>query len=103
MVEARNRAADRVDIRIELFGVARLTAGRRQVDLSVPRQARPAEVAAALGEACPELVDTVIRPDGSGLQRSHTLNLNGRSFLTDEMVDLNDGDTILLFSSQAGG
>ena len=41
--------------------------------------------------------------DGTGLLESYTLNLNGRTFVTDTGVHFQHGDTLLLFSSQAGG
>ena len=36
-------------------------------------------------------------------QSSYTLNVNGTSFVSDGPLNLEQGDTILLFSSQAGG
>jgi hypothetical protein len=60
-------------------------------------------VAQALVEACPALRGLAITTDGTGLLASYTLNLNGRVFVTDAGVHLQPGDTLLLFSSQAGG
>jgi molybdopterin converting factor small subunit len=83
--------------------VARILTGRRQVDVTVLGHARPADLASALAEVCPALVGQVILEDRSGLQQSYTLNLNGTSFVSDEQLELKSGDTVLLFSSQAGG
>ena len=88
---------------MELFGVARLTSGRRYVEMSVPRVASAHVLSRTLADACPELVGKAILDDRSGLQSSYTLNLNGTSFLSHEPSELKQGDTLLLFSSQAGG
>ena len=103
MVGTKKVSSKQVDIQVELFGLARIAAGRRQVDVRVPKRAHPAEVASALADACPELIGDIILDDRSGLQQSYTFNLNGTSFLSDRQLDLNPGDTLLLFSSQAGG
>jgi molybdopterin converting factor small subunit len=92
-----------VSIRIELFGQARLLAGRRDVEIEAPRHGKPGELTAALATACPELVGKVILDDRSGLQPSYTLNLNGTKFIDGDTPDLKPGDALLLFSSQAGG
>jgi molybdopterin converting factor small subunit len=92
-----------VNIRVELFGLARIACGRSQVEVAVPEYARPGDVAAALAGACPQLVGKAIREDLSGLQQSYTFNLNGTAFMSDAPLRLKHGDAILLFSSQAGG
>ena len=92
-----------LDIQVELFGLARLICGRREVGIRVPVPARPSDIAAALSDSCPDLIDKVVRDDRSGLQESYTFNLNGTAFLGFEEVRLSPGDRILLFSSQAGG
>ena len=69
----------------------------------MPQRVPSGRVAAALAEQCPELIDKVILQDLSGLEQSYIFNLNGTSFVSDERIDLKAGDTILLFSSQAGG
>ena len=90
-------------VTVELFGVPRLATGRRHLVMQVSRKVGVGQLAAALAEHCPELVGNVILEDLSGLEQSYTLNLNGTSFMSDEHVDLRTGDTLLLFSSQAGG
>jgi hypothetical protein len=46
---------------------------------------------------------SVLSSDGSGLLESYTLNVNGTAFVEDGRLELTPGDSILLFSSQAGG
>lgn len=89
-------------VTIELFGNARLLAGRSSVDLSVPVKASAAEVAERLSKVEPALLGEVIDPNG-GLLSSYVLNLNGTCFMTSETRQMMSGDRILLFSSQAGG
>ena len=103
MVEAAKKAGESINLRVELFGSARMISGRREIEIAVGKKSSPAELVAALGEVCPELVGQVIAQDGQRLQESYTFNLNGTSFVDDEPVQLTRGDTVLLFSSQAGG
>jgi|ETN02SMinimDraft_2_1059926.scaffolds.fasta_scaffold164899_1 molybdopterin converting factor small subunit len=92
-----------IDVRVELFGVARLTAGRRELTVSLPRRPAVPEVVAALARACPDLVGKVIAEDRTRLMQSQILNLNGMAFVGDGALKLAHDDHLLLFSSQAGG
>jgi molybdopterin converting factor small subunit len=92
-----------VTIRVELFGRAQLACGRRHVVLDVERHVRLVDVVAALAQACPALVGVAIDEDRATLYESYALNLNGLRFVTYECLDIQAGDTLLLFSSQAGG
>ena len=104
MVETKKKATPAlVSIQVELFGLARMTTGHRQVRIDVPNQARTKDLAAALAQACPQLIGQAILEDRSGLQESYTFNLNGTAFVSDQQLHLKPGDTVLLFSSQAGG
>jgi molybdopterin converting factor small subunit len=103
LVDTEHATAELVTVTVELFGHARILCGRREIDVRVSATARAADLAAALSEACPELVGRVIRDDGAGLQESYTFNVNGTAFVTDGGLQLEAGDSVLLFSSQAGG
>jgi hypothetical protein len=92
-----------VTIQVELYGLAQLACGRRQVAVDVPSDAAIPDIMAALAGACPALVGLVIRDDLSGLCESYVLNLNGLAFIARERLHVQPGDTLLLFSSQAGG
>ena len=100
MTETRQAA---VDVRVELFGLAAIAGGRRTVPLSLPSDASVAQVAAALAAACPGVAGEVVSDDGGGFRSSYALNLNGRSFVDGGRLALRPGDSLLLFSSQAGG
>ena len=103
MAKADITSPSALEIRVELFGLARISSGRRVVRITVPVDADIRDVAAALGKVCPQLVGGIILDDLSGLQTSYTLNVNGTSFVGSGPLNLEQGDTILLFSSQAGG
>ncbi len=103
MAKAQRTAPPLIDIKVELFGIARLATGRRLVELAVPDDADPGDLVAALAQSCPELLGKVVREDGSSLLESYTFNLNGTRFVSDQRLQLKPGDTVLLFSSQAGG
>ncbi len=95
--------AQKVRVNFELFGTARLACGRRLVEVELPTNSSSAMLTAALANACPRLVGVALREDIGGLLESYTLNLNGTEFVGSGQIVLNEGDTLLLFSSQAGG
>ena len=90
-------------VRVELFGVPRILAGRKHVDLAVDPPADRAALAHSLALTCPALVGKVIRADGSDIEDGYVFNLDGTAFLPAEMPRLLEGDSLLLLSSQAGG
>jgi molybdopterin converting factor small subunit len=85
-------------VTIELYGVARLRAGRAEVEV----EARSlAEALAALAAACPVLVPAVIA--GERLAPSWLVALNGAQITADPSTPLGDGDRLVLVSADAGG
>ena len=94
---------DKVSITVELFGMARIACGRRRLSIETAAAGSVPAVVAALADACPELIGRAISEDLSTLMESYTFNLNGTSFIDEAAFALKSGDTLLLFSSQAGG
>jgi hypothetical protein len=112
-----------VSVRIELFGLPRLIADKREMDISLPPGAGYMGLVSALAEACPQLVGRIIRPDRAALEDGYVFNhidqKGGTTFLNNGLsdglsnhpgghlgehpVELETGDAILLLSSQAGG
>ena len=92
-----------VSVSVELFGHARSVAGVRDVELALPPRSGASDLAAALGDAIPSLLSVALEDDGSRLLSSYTANLNGLTFMGDEPTPISPGDTIYIFSSQAGG
>ena len=103
MIRMNDTVDQTVEVKVELFGHARIAADRREITVVVPNRAGARDVAAALLESCPELEGLAVLEGGSGLLESYTLNLNGTTFIGESHVPIESGDTLLLFSSQAGG
>ena len=92
-----------VRVTVELFGRARSAAGTSEVELFIPAEAAAADLAQALVSSLPALKGVAVVGDGSDLMPSYTANVNGLQFITDDPTVIKRGDTIFLFSSQAGG
>ena len=103
MTGAEKTIRDKVSITVELFGMARIACGRRRLSIETTADGSIPTVVAALADACPELVGRAICEDLGALMESYTFNLNGTSFIGEGALALKSGDTLLLFSSQAGG
>lgn len=85
-------------VTIELYGVARLRAGREVIEV----EARTlAEAFVALGKTCPVLVPSVV--SGGRLGPSWLVALNGAQITADPELALQDGDVVVLVSADAGG
>ena len=97
------KAPTMVTIDVELFGNARLLAGRKVERLSVANDCALGDIAREIGRRRPALVGAVVREDLSGFLESYTVNLNGVEFIDERRQRLSDGDSLLVFSSQAGG
>ena len=92
-----------VRVRVELFGTPRIQAGTGEVELAVPYPANRRNLVSALAGKFPTLVSHCLKEDLTDLDDGYVFNLNGLAFLGDEDFTLDDGDSLLLFSSQAGG
>ena len=89
--------------RVELFGVSRLLAGVKEIEVNLAEGDDVRSVLRALASRCPDLVGPVIRPDLAGLADGQVLNLNGLRFIPDLETRVSPGDALLLLSSSAGG
>ena len=88
---------------VELFGHARAVAGVRRLELELPPLSGASDLSTALADALPSLLSVALESDGSSLLTSYTANLNGLAFMDNYPIPISPGDTIYLFSSQAGG
>lgn len=103
VIRADDEAAAALTVKVELFGTARLAAGRSELAIEVGGAPTLEDVVGAIARACPALVGSVIDEDGTGLLESHVLNVNGTAFVDGGRLDIGREDRLLLFSSQAGG
>ncbi len=85
-------------ITIELFGVPRLRAGIRSVEIDAATLRLALD---ALGHALPVLDGTVLRE--GGLHPAYRVCLNGDRFVSDPETALADGDQLLLLAADVGG
>ena len=87
-----------MQVTVELFGIPRARAGVAQTT-AVGRCL--GDVFADLAMRFPSLAETCI--DGRRLRPGYTANLRGERFVTATETLLNEGDTVLLLSLDAGG
>ena len=92
-----------ISVKVELFGTPRIQSGHREVLLNLCVPARRKDLVRALAEQCPALVGHGVKADLSDLEDGYVFNLNGLAFLGEGDFRVDDGDCILLISSQAGG
>ena len=92
-----------VTVTVEFFGTARSLSGVESMGVMVPEIAEFRDLISAIADICPNLIGSILLDDLSGLNESHILNLNGERFLGQGEIRLKSNDSLLLFSSLAGG
>jgi molybdopterin converting factor small subunit len=85
-------------VTVELYGVVRARAGRKEVCV---RAGTVSEALDALAAACPALAD-VRREDGR-VAPHYLLSLDGERFVSDLAQPLREGERLVLLSADAGG
>ena len=85
-------------VNVELFGIPRARAG---VAKAAAAGESLGDVLSDLARRYPQLGKSCI--DGRRLREGYTVNLGGERFVTDPETQLEEGDTILLLSLDAGG
>lgn len=86
-------------VRVELFGVPRLLAGEKAVDVA---GVTLHDVAAGLARTFPGLAGPVINPSTAWLAEGYTFVV-GERFTRDPSLIIAPGSPVLLVSSLAGG
>jgi molybdopterin converting factor small subunit len=92
-----------VSCTVELFGMARLLAKTKMVDLELPPRATLADLFAELAEKLPPLVGRVINPEKNNLMSGCACNVNGLEFVRNPTAKVRTGDKVLILSADAGG
>ena len=102
---SRNRESSPrpVDCTVELFGVARLLTGMREISLALEPGATIGDVFEALAGKLPSLAGRVITPDGTRLIDGYACNVNGLEFVRSIDAPVKPGDNIAIMSADAGG
>jgi molybdopterin-guanine dinucleotide biosynthesis protein A/molybdopterin converting factor small subunit len=88
---------------VELFGVARLVANTREVSVALSPGATVSDVLGALAEKLPALVDRVINSDRRTLVDGYACNVNGTEFIRSGAAPVENGDSLVILSADAGG
>lgn len=91
-----------IEITVEFFGIPRQRTGQPQVSVSLSEE--QGTLAGLLGKLAEEFTEfgTTCVNDGV-LDPLYIANRDGGEFLTDASTIINDGDRILILSSDAGG
>ncbi len=97
-MERSNERVKTMPVTVELFGIPRARAG---VAATTAVGRCLGDVFVDLAERFPGLAESCI--EGRALRPGYTANLGGERFVTSSETLLNDGDTVLLLSLDAGG
>ena len=101
MKERAAAEADRLTIRVELFGIARQRAGAPTIHVRASAPRRLDELLADLAADYPGLAGECL--EGGRLSASYVANLNGQRFVRDPSTLISPGDELLIMSADAGG
>ena len=91
-----------MDQRIELYGIARLIAGRKELTVALAEGATVGDALRALALAVPNLVGSVLSPEGDVVE-GNVLSLGGRAFVADRSTPLSLDVPLLILPAIAGG
>jgi len=88
---------------VQLFGLPREATGLHEVKVELKDGANLGDVIAALRREIPALEGRVIRAGENRLMEHCAFNINGRFYLNDKEVQLQDGDRVALLTLATGG
>ena len=89
-------------MRVEFFGIPRVRAGVAAAAFELPgREISLAQVLALLAERYPQLTPDCI--SNGSLGAGFTANVNGERFVRNPSTPIAAGETLLFFSTDAGG
>jgi len=88
---------------VQLFGLPRKVTELREVEVELKDGANLGDVIAALRREIPALEGRVIRAGENRLMEHYAFNINGRFYLNDKEVQLQDGDRVALLTLATGG
>ncbi len=86
-----------------MFGLPREVTELREVEVRLKDGANLGDVIAALRRKIPALEGGVIRAGENRLMEHCAFNINGRFYLNDKDIQLQDGDRVSLLTLATGG
>ncbi len=88
---------------VQLFGLPREITELQKVEVGLKDRANLGDVITALRREIPALEGRVIRTGENRLMEHYAFNINGRFYLNDKEVQLQDGDRVALLTLATGG
>lgn len=92
-----------INIKIEFFGRARLILGINSFQITVNEKITQKELIFLVAKTYPKLIGEIIEENKLNLKKSYNMGINGIKNPSENELNLNNNDSILIFSSQAGG
>lgn len=88
---------------VELFGLAHVFPGQRDIIVELDSESTLRELVAALRRNVPALEGKIIRPGEDRLAGLYALNVNGRFYLDEYDTKITPADHILIVTLALGG
>ena len=88
---------------VQLFGLPHEITELHEVEVELKDGAKLGDVIAVLRREIPALEGRVIRSGENRLMEHCAFNINGRFYLDDKEIQLQDGDHVLLLTLATGG
>lgn len=88
---------------VELFGVAQLLSGTKEIALDLPDGASLADALGALAERLPVLVGRVVQADRRRLVEGYACSLNALAIVRAPDTPIANGDHVVILAADAGG
>ena len=92
-----------INIKIEFYGSARQKLGLNSFEIKENEKITKKELISLIGKKYPKLIGEIIEENKSNLKKSYNIGINGIKNPSENELNLKNNDSILIFSSQAGG
>ena len=92
-----------INIKIEFYGRARMILGLNSFEIKVNEKITKEELISLIGKKYPKLIGEIIEENKSNLKKSYNIGINGIKNPSENELNPKSNDSILIFSSQAGG
>ena len=94
---------NQIKIKIEFFGRVRMILGFNSFEITVNKEITKEELISLIAKKYPKLIGEIIEENKSNLKKSYNIGINGIKNPSENELNLKNNDSILIFSSQAGG